>query len=109
MQNPPFVYTTEKSLPDTLKLQGNIPTSTALSIDGFLGDVWNHMQSSMNFSTFFWDSEDGLWSGNFPNGSWKGLYGMIEQGKVDIIVNDNSLKLSRAKDFDHTSIIIISV
>ena len=96
-------------LSETLQVPGKIPTSAALSIDGFLGDVWNHLQSSMNFSTVFWDSEDGLWSGNFPNGSWKGLYGLIEQEKVDIIVNDNSLKLSRATVFDHTSIIVISV
>ena len=93
LQNGPFVYTQK------------VTDSNHIKIEGFFADIWKSFEAHFNFTTKFWNSEDGRWGSKAPNGSWDGMLGMIERNIVDIAVADMSMKISRMEDFDYTDVV----
>ena len=90
LQNPPYVLTSV------------IANTDRIEIDGYYGDIWHNFESDMNFTTLIWNSEDGKWGSQNPDGSWNGMLGMIQKGKTEVALADMSIRPDRAIDFDYT-------
>ena len=56
----------------------------------------------MNFTTHIWNSEDGKWGGVNPDGSYNGMLGMIQKGKVEVALSDMAITPARDIFFDYT-------
>ena len=90
LQNPPYVLTSE------------IANTDRIEIDGYYGDIWHNFERDMNFTTLIWNSEDGKWGGVNPDGSYNGMLGMIQKGKVEVALSDMAITPARDVFFDYT-------
>ena len=55
-------------------------------IDGIFGDVWKEIQRHLNFSYWTVLAPDGIWSHKYSNGTWVGLFGMLQNNQVDVLL-----------------------
>ena len=67
-----------------------------------MADIWKSFEDIFNFTTLIWESEDGSWGPRDPDGTWRGMLGMINRSKVDVAICEMSLRLYRKLEFDTT-------
>ena len=48
--------------------------------------MWDQIRNDLNFTYSTVLAPDGLWSFLYPNGTWKGLFGMLQRNDVDILL-----------------------
>jgi hypothetical protein len=62
---------------------------------GFLFNIFELVQKSLNFSYTFIPSVDGSYGSAYGNG-WTGLIGMVARQEVDFSINDLSVAYDRS-------------
>ena len=67
-----------------------------------MADIWKSFEDIFNFTTLIWESEDGRWGPRDPDGTWRGMLGMINRSKVDVAICEMGLSLIRKLEFDTT-------
>ena len=74
-----------------------LQTSLALfqNFTGFLFDIFDLVQKSLNFSYTFIPSVDGSFGSHNGTG-WTGLMGMVARKEVDFAINDLSVGYDRS-------------
>ncbi|XP_068205358.1 glutamate receptor-like [Palaemon carinicauda] len=60
-----------------------IQEDKSISIDGPMGYFLDMFSTKMNFTYEILRPDDGLWAALFPNGSFKGMVGMLEREEVE--------------------------
>lgn len=65
-------------------------------VDGYFGDVWSVLQSTLNFTTVIKKPWDGQWGAQTENGTWVGMIGMLSRNEADVTIADLLLTLDRA-------------
>ena len=83
-----------------------IPNTELLTIRGYLADVWNTLQETLNFTTMIRESSDGNWGSPNPDGTWTGMLGMIQRDEIDITISEMVLASVRTKEFDYSNPIL---
>ena len=51
--------------------------------------------------------KDNRWSVHFPNGTWLGLFGMLQRNEIDFVLGP-SYTMERVQDFDPTNAMFTS-
>ena len=69
-------------------------------IEGLFADVWNDIQTHLNFTYWTVLSVDNKWSYLHPNGTWEGLFGMLQRNEIDVIIGA-ALSPARTRDFQY--------
>ena len=57
-------------------------------IDGSVGEIWDQIQISLNFTYTVQLAKDGLWSKRNSNGTWFGLFGMLQKNEAEILLGE---------------------
>ena len=63
--------------------------------------MWNEISHELNFTFWIKTSPDGLWAKRFDNGTWLGLFGMLQRNEVEFLIGP-TLTLERTNEFDYT-------
>ena len=71
------------------------------TLDGTFGSVWKELQLNLNFSYLASKSSDGIWSYRQSNGTWLGLFGMLQRNEIDFAIGAG-YTLERSKEFSPT-------
>ena len=69
-------------------------------IEGLFADVWNDIRTHLNFTYWTVLSVDNKWSYLHPNGTWEGLFGMLQRNEIDVIIGA-ALSPARTRDFQY--------
>ncbi|PSN34587.1 Ionotropic receptor 119 [Blattella germanica] len=75
--------------------------------DGYLGDIWVHLEKQINFTTHFLNATaDGQTA--LRNTSWNGMINMLHSRQVDIALSEFTLTVKRLEKVDYTIPLSIS-
>ena len=68
-------------------------------IEGLFADVWNDIQTHLNFTYWTVLSADKKWSFLHPNGTWEGTFGLLQRNEADLAMAP-ALTPARTRYFD---------
>ncbi|XP_068230709.1 probable glutamate receptor [Palaemon carinicauda] len=71
-------------------------------IRGPVGELFNLIAKSMNFTYTLIEPPDGSWGSQLPNGSWKGMIGQVTRKEVDVALGPFGQTQSRSEVVDFT-------
>ena len=73
------------------------------SVSGSIGEVWREIQLNLNFKYWTVLSSDGKWSTHLPNGTWLGLFGMLQRNEIDIALGLGTIHKISSERGTHNS------
>ena len=73
------------------------------SVSGSIGEVWREIQINLSFEYWTVLSSDGLWSTHLPNGTWLGLFGMLQRNEIDIALGLGTIHKQSSERGTHNS------
>ncbi|XP_066986771.1 probable glutamate receptor [Macrobrachium rosenbergii] len=71
-------------------------------IRGPVGELFNMIAKSMNFTYTLIEPADGSWGSQLPNGSWKGMMGQVTRKEVDVALGPFGQTEARSQAVDFT-------
>jgi hypothetical protein len=69
-------------------------------LSGFLGEIFYALQENLGFQYTHSDPESTIWGYLQENGTYNGLLGQIQIGKINWSISDMTLTLKRSQTFD---------
>ncbi len=66
------------------------------SMRGYMADVWQTLSNLFNFTYVGRPTRDGTWGRKQPDGSFNGMFGMMLDGEVQMLVADFYVTSDRA-------------
>ena len=68
-------------------------------VEGLFVDAVKEIQIQLNFTYWIVLSVDNKWSYLHPNGTWEGMFGMLQRNETDLAMGP-ALTSARTRDFD---------
>ena len=86
-------------------IYGNYPPLTwkgnnSVDVRGLYGDIFFALQQKLHFQYTIHHQEDNMWGTRQENGSYSGMFGQIQIGKMNWSISDTTMTLERLQFFD---------
>jgi hypothetical protein len=75
----------------------------SLKVDGFFGEIFYILQENLGFHYTLHNLKENIYGSIQVNGSYNGILGEIQKGKINWSISDMTLSLTRDQEFDFSN------